>query len=136
CSSPSAARSNAARTARVATQPTHTAAELAERYSLGLRGDGAVAVRGVSTLARAGAGQLSFLANPRYRAQLAASAAGVVVMRESDADGFAGTALLAADPYATFARIAALFEQREAIAAGIHSSAVVDASARVDPGAS
>jgi len=122
----------------VATQTTYTAAELAERFALGLRGDGAVAVRGVSTLARAGAGadQLSFLANPRYRAQLADSAAGVVVMREADADGFTGTALLAADPYATFARIAALFEQREAASPGIHPSAVVDPAAQVDAGAS
>ena len=115
---------------------THTAADLAARFGLGLRGDGGTSVHGVSTLARAQAGQLSFLANPRYRAQLADSAAGVVVMREADADGFAGTALLAVDPYAAFAKIAALFEQRPAFAPGIHPSAVIDPAAQVDRGAS
>jgi UDP-3-O-[3-hydroxymyristoyl] glucosamine N-acyltransferase len=120
----------------VAAQTTFTASELAERFSLALRGDGNLAVRGVSTLARAAGDQVSFLANPRYRAQLADSGAGVVVMREADADGFAGTALLAADPYAAFAKIAALFEHREAATPGIHASAVVDATARVDAGAS
>lgn len=120
----------------MATQTTYTAAELAERFALGLRGDGGVAVRGVSTLARAAGDQLSFLANPRYRAQLADSGAGVVVMREADAEGFTGTALLAGDPYATFAKIAALFERRETVAPGIHPSAAVDPSAQVEAGAS
>ncbi|NUS39058.1 MAG: UDP-3-O-(3-hydroxymyristoyl)glucosamine N-acyltransferase [Lysobacter sp.] len=115
---------------------THTVAELAGRFGLGLRGDGALVVRGVSTLARAQADQLSFLANPRYRAQLADSDAGVVVMREADADGYAGTALVAADPYAAFAKLAALFEQRPAFTPGVHPSAVIDPAAHVDAGAS
>jgi UDP-3-O-[3-hydroxymyristoyl] glucosamine N-acyltransferase len=120
----------------VATQPTHTATALAERFALGLRGDGGVAVRGVATLARAGRDQLSFLANPRYRPQLAGSGAGVVLMREDDAEGYAGTALIASDPYAAFAKISALFEQREAPRPGIHPSAAIDPTAQVDAGAS
>jgi UDP-3-O-[3-hydroxymyristoyl] glucosamine N-acyltransferase len=114
---------------------SYTAEALAGRFGLRVQGDPAAQVSGVATLARAGRGQLSFLANPRYRAQLADSAAGVVLMREADAAGYAGTALIAADPYAAFARIAALFEAREAAAPGIHPGAVVDASARVDASA-
>ena len=113
-----------------------TAQALAERFGLRVHGDPGVEVTGVATLARAGRGQLSFLANPRYRAQLAGSGAGVVVMREADVADHAGTALLATDPYAAFARIAALFEARQAATPGVHPHAVVDASARVDPGAS
>ncbi|RPE76954.1 UDP-3-O-(3-hydroxymyristoyl)glucosamine N-acyltransferase [Vulcaniibacterium tengchongense] len=113
----------------------YTAAELAERFGLGLRGDGAARVRGVATLAQAGAEQLAFLANPKYRAQLADSRAGVVVLREDDAAAHAGTALVARDPYAAFARIAALFEPRPRRAPGIHPSADIDPSAQVDPGA-
>ena len=52
--------------------PTYTAAELAERFALQVRGDGATRVAGVATLAGAGPDQLAFLANPRYRTQLAA----------------------------------------------------------------
>src|SRR5690606_31473762 len=64
---------------------TLTAAALAERFGLALRGDGGAVVESVATLAGAGPRQLSFLSNPRYRSQLAGSAAGVVVVREDDA---------------------------------------------------
>jgi UDP-3-O-[3-hydroxymyristoyl] glucosamine N-acyltransferase len=114
----------------------HTAASLAARFALRLRGDGAVAVEGVATLADAGPRQLAFLANPRYRGQLASTRAGVVVLREEDAAGHDGTCLVAADPYVAFARIAALFEPVRAHAPGIHPSAVVDPAASVDPSAS
>ncbi|MDQ3287368.1 MAG: UDP-3-O-(3-hydroxymyristoyl)glucosamine N-acyltransferase [Pseudomonadota bacterium] len=112
--------------------PVFEAAELAERFALGLQGDGHARVDGVGTLANASPGQLAFLANPRYRPQLASTNAGIVVMRAEDADGFAGTALLASDPYTAFARLAALFEPRSPHVPGIHPSAVVDASATID----
>ncbi|WP_242112216.1 UDP-3-O-(3-hydroxymyristoyl)glucosamine N-acyltransferase [Luteimonas aquatica] len=114
---------------------SYTASELAERFALSLHGDGAVRVESVATLAKAGPGQLAFLSNPRYRAQLADSAAAVVVMRAADADGYPGTALVAADPYVAFARIAALFDPPAPVRPGIHASAVVDPSAEIDPGA-
>ncbi len=116
--------------------PPFTAAWLAERFGLGLHGDGTASVSAVATLATAGPGQLAFLANPRYRGQLADTRAGIVVLRAADADGYAGTALVAADPYSAYARIAALFEARPAAEAGIHPSAAVDPSATIDPGAS
>ncbi|MBF6022912.1 UDP-3-O-(3-hydroxymyristoyl)glucosamine N-acyltransferase [Lysobacter niastensis] len=116
-------------------QVSFAAVELAERFALEVRGDGAARVHGVGTLARADAGQLAFLANPKYRNQLAASQAGVVVMRTDDAEGYAGTALIARDPYVAFAKMAALFEPRPLREAGIHPSAVVDAATHVDPSA-
>ncbi|MGQ4658931.1 UDP-3-O-(3-hydroxymyristoyl)glucosamine N-acyltransferase [Lysobacter sp. F6437] len=114
----------------------HTAAALAERFALGLRGDGSVEIHGVGTLAGAGAGQLAFLANPRYRPQLADTRASVVVMGEQDAGklpetGFAGVALVAKDPYAAFARMSALFEPQPVRAPGIHPSCDIDPSATV-----
>jgi len=112
-----------------------TAADLADRFSLQLRGDGQVRIAGVATLASAGPGQLAFLANPRYRGQLAQSRAAVVVVRAEDADAVPGTALVARDPYVAFARISALFEAVPARAPGIHPSAVVDPSAEVSPDA-
>ncbi|MFT3762669.1 MAG: UDP-3-O-(3-hydroxymyristoyl)glucosamine N-acyltransferase [Pseudoxanthomonas sp.] len=113
--------------------PSFTAGELAERFGLELRGDGDATVTGVATLAAAGEGQLAFLANSRYRGQLAESGASVVVLREEDADAAPRAALVARDPYAAFAKIAALFEQRPAREPGIHPSAVVDPSATVAP---
>ena len=116
------------------TTPVFAASELAQRFGLELRGEDR-AVHGVGTLADASAEQLGFLANPRYRGQLAETAAGVVVLRADDADARDGTALLARDPYVAFAKIAALFERKPARAAGIHASAVIDPSASVDPSA-
>lgn len=113
-----------------------TAAELARRFALELHGDADARVAGVATLARAGRDELAFLANPRYRSQLAESDAGIVVMGAGDAEGHPGTALIAADPYVAFAKLAALFETRPAVTPGIHASAVVDASATIDPAAS
>ncbi|WP_240124907.1 UDP-3-O-(3-hydroxymyristoyl)glucosamine N-acyltransferase [Thermomonas alba] len=112
-----------------------TASDLARRFGLELRGDDRD-VQGVATLASADPSQLSFLANPRYRSQLAHTRAGVVVLRAEDAEAFAGTALVARDPYAAFARIAALFEPRPAHVPGIHSTAVVAPDALVAPSAS
>ena len=114
--------------------PVFAASELAQRFGLELRGDDRV-VHGVGTLADASPEQLGFLANPRYRAQLAETAAGVVVLRAEDAEARAGTALIARDPYVAFAKIAALFERKPLRDAGIHASAAIDPSASVDPSA-
>ena len=117
------------------THPAPTVAELAERFALGLRGDGALRIHGVGTLAHAGGDQLAFLANPRYRGQLAATTAGAVVLRAADAEGYAGTALVAADPYTAFAKLAALFDRVPAREPGIHPLAAIHPDAVVDPGA-
>ncbi|WP_297830048.1 UDP-3-O-(3-hydroxymyristoyl)glucosamine N-acyltransferase [Thermomonas sp.] len=111
---------------------TFPASGLAERFGLVLRGANRD-VSGVATLSAATQEHLSFLANPRYRSQLESTRAGVVVLRESDADACPGTALLAADPYVAFARIAALFAQGTAHAPGIHPTAAVDPSSQIDP---
>ena len=109
----------------------HTAAALAERFSLRLHGDGAVRVLGVGTLAHARPDQLAFLANPRYRNQLSTTTAGVVVMRESDAEGFSRTALIANDPYTAFAKLSALFEPLLSRPPGVHPSAHIHSTAKV-----
>ncbi len=115
---------------------TQTVADLAARFDLETRGDASRTIEGVATLARANATQLAFLANPRYRSQLDACEAGAVVMRAEDAEGFAGTALIAKDPYAAFAKIAALFEAREPVSPGIHPMAAIDPTADISPQAS
>jgi len=110
---------------------THTLGDIAKRLGLELRGDPAQKIAGVATLANATSEQIGFLANPRYRAQLAATQAGAVVLRAADADAHAGSALIADDPYVAFARIAALFERTPTHAPGIHASASVAPSAKV-----
>ena len=118
------------------TTSRHTAEALAQRFGLAVHGAGDTEVSGVATLAAAQAGQLAFLSNPRYRPQLAETRAGIVVLREADANGYAGTALIAKDPYVAYAKIAALFEPVSEAPVGIHASAVVDPTAQVDASAS
>ena len=119
-----------------ASAATFSAASLAERFGLRVQGDASHAVSGVATLATATAAQLSFLANPRYRGQLATTRAGVVVLRDEDVADCPTTALVARDPYVAFARIAALFEAKPARHAGVHPTAVVAADAEVAASAS
>ena len=114
--------------------PAFAASELARRFELELRGEDRP-VHGVGTLSGATAAQLGFLANPRYRGQLAETNAGVVVLRAEDADARTGTVLIARDPYTAFAKIAALFERKPAREAGIHPTAAIDPSATVDASA-
>lgn len=110
--------------------------ELAARFSLDFRGDPATRIRGIGTLEGAGPDQLAFLANPAYRKQLPATRAGAVVLRAEDAENSPVPCLLAKDPYATFARLSALFEVAPAHAPGVHASAVVEAGAQVSADAS
>ncbi|MHB8680246.1 MAG: UDP-3-O-(3-hydroxymyristoyl)glucosamine N-acyltransferase [Rudaea sp.] len=118
------------------TAPRHTLAELAAHFDLQLRGVGTRAVTGVGTLEAALPEQLSFLANPHYRTQLAHTHAGAVILRAADADACHGDCLIAADPYAAFAKVAALYERAPTHSPGIHPTAVVAADATVDDSAS
>jgi len=107
-----------------------TLAQLAERFGLELRGDGTRRIDGVATLARAAPNQIAFLANPKYRGELAQCRAGAVVLRTDDAEAFPGAALVAKDPYVAFAKIAALFEHLPAVQPGVHPGAVVSPDAQ------
>lgn len=120
----------------MAAPPGFRLRQLAERFGLQLVGDGEHWINGVGTLSHATSQQLSFLANPRYRGELAAGRAGAVVLAQEDAEGAKGNLLISRNPYADFARIGQCFEQRAAAIPGIHPSAVVMAGAVVDVSAS
>lgn len=114
----------------------YSVAELAKRFSLEFKGDGERMIDGVGTLSGAGPSQLSFLSNSKYSAQLATTRAGVVVLNDDAAATCPTAALIARDPYVTYAHIAALFEHLPAAPKGVHSSAVVATGARVSATAS
>ncbi len=110
--------------------------EIAARFGCELRGEPEMEIRGVHTLEQAGPDQLSFLANRKYRSQLERTRAGAVVLHPDDCPERPGNWLLHENPYATYARIARLFEPPQDLPAGIHPTAVVDPSARIHPRAS
>jgi UDP-3-O-[3-hydroxymyristoyl] glucosamine N-acyltransferase len=110
--------------------------ELAVRFGCELRGDPELRVERVATLAGAGPGDLGFLANPHYRPQLAATRATVVVIDAANAPLSPVAALVNANPYATYARMATLLHPGPTFPAGAHPSAIIDPSARVAASAS
>jgi UDP-3-O-[3-hydroxymyristoyl] glucosamine N-acyltransferase len=109
---------------------------LAVRFGLALRGEPDLKVRSVATLSRAEAGSVSFLANSRYRRQLETTRATAVVVSAEDAPHSPVAALIHANPYLAYARIALLIHPQVSLAPGIHPSAVVSSLARTAASAS
>jgi UDP-3-O-[3-hydroxymyristoyl] glucosamine N-acyltransferase len=107
--------------------------ELAVRFGCELRGDPGVQVERVATLAQADAHSLAFVANPRYRQQLATTGAGAVVLDAASAGNCATAALVCQNPHATYARIASVLHPHPVAPPGTHPSAVVAPGARIDP---
>jgi UDP-3-O-[3-hydroxymyristoyl] glucosamine N-acyltransferase len=89
----------------------------------------------VAALSTATPSAISFLANPRYRAQLRETRAGAVVVDAASAADCPVAALVTPNPHACFARIAALLHPAPVQPPGRHPSAAIDASASVDPSA-
>ena len=100
-----------------------------------LHGDPSVCIERLAPLDTASPTDLSFLSNPRYQAQLAASKAACVIVASSMEQIAAqrGAYIVADDPYVLFARATQLWKQRRSPgqAGGIHSSAVIHAEAAV-----
>ena len=105
--------------------------ELATRFGCELIGDPDSVVSGVASLPNANAGSLSFLASEAYKKQLSSTKAAAVVLRPADAVDSPVAALLHDDPYACYARMAAVVCPPPEYAPGRHASAVVEASASV-----
>jgi UDP-3-O-[3-hydroxymyristoyl] glucosamine N-acyltransferase len=111
-------------------------AELAERFELTLKGDPDQHIVGLNTLAAAGPDQLAFLANPAYIPQLKDCRAGAVILGQAQAERFGGNALISANPYVSWARVAALLHPAQSRPPGRHPSAVVAADCRIADSAS
>lgn len=111
--------------------------EIVARLGGEVSGDGGIRVSGITTLDAAGDGQLSFLANPKYRAKLATTRASAVIIAPDVVKDCPTAAIVTAQPYLYFARVAQWLAPRVRPPIGIHPSAVVDgevsATASVGP---
>lgn len=115
--------------------------EIVARLGGQLQGDGTRRVRQVAPLSLAGEDEITFLSNPRYRDQLESTRAAAVIL---DA-GMAArcptntAAIIAADPYGYYARVAQWLNPPASIPPGIHPSACVEStlpeSVAIDAGA-
>ncbi len=108
-------------------------ADIAARFGGQVVGDAETRVNQIGTLEKAGAGQIAFLANAKYRKQLEGSKAAAVILSGADADATDIPRIVCDNPYSYFARLSAFLNPLRDYAPGIHPSAVVAASARVSP---
>ena len=94
-------------------------------------------LQGVAPLQTAGRNEVSFLDNRRYASALDRTSAGAVIVHPDMAARVpVGTmAIRTTEPYAAWARVAALFYPMRPDSPGIHPSAVVAEGASVDPSA-
>ncbi len=110
---------------------TYTLAELAQCSGAVLHGDGNCVITGVATLQSACDGQISFLTNSQYRKHLTNTEASAVILRPHDLPACGTHALVSANPYLAYARVAACFMPPIEAMPGVHPQACVDESAEV-----
>ena len=109
--------------------------DIIERLGGELIGDPETQIESIEPLEAATPTAISFLANPLYAKQLAASSAACVIVAPPfrDAAAARGATIVSADPYLYFARLTQWWAERTQPrpAPAIHASAVVDPAARV-----
>jgi UDP-3-O-[3-hydroxymyristoyl] glucosamine N-acyltransferase len=114
--------------------------QIAEKLGCALEGNADLEITGVAGIEDARAGQLTFLANRRYRPALETThASAILIARDTAADKKESplrmAALRSANPYLDFARAIELFHPAQQFAPGVHATAVVAKSAKINAGA-
>jgi UDP-3-O-[3-hydroxymyristoyl] glucosamine N-acyltransferase len=113
--------------------------EIASKLGCALEGDAGIEITGVAGIEDARAGELTFLANRRYRAMVETTeASAILIARDQDGTGASLNGRIAAlrseNPYLDFARAIELFHSAPQFSKGVHPTAVVAASARIGAG--
>jgi UDP-3-O-[3-hydroxymyristoyl] glucosamine N-acyltransferase len=111
--------------------------QLAEGVGARLVGDPELRIDSVSTLRNARPGSISFLSNIFYKRYLSDTQASAVILSERLLKDCPVSALVTENPYLAYAKIVQLLiPGPEAVQAGIHASAVIDAKAQIHESAS
>ena len=109
--------------------------DLAERLRCRLEGDGDVEIRRVAGIERAGPGDLTFVANPRYASLLKSTGASAVILGTGydSAPPASAAVLRSANPYQSFADAVALLTQSLPPARGVDRLSAVSTNATLGP---
>jgi UDP-3-O-[3-hydroxymyristoyl] glucosamine N-acyltransferase len=110
---------------------SYSLAELTDRFGGTVRGDAATRIRQVAPIEVAGPAEITFLTNRKYQKLLASSRAGAVILDKDSADAATISAIVCDNPYAYYARVAALLNPEPVPEAGIHPKAFVHPAAKV-----
>jgi UDP-3-O-[3-hydroxymyristoyl] glucosamine N-acyltransferase len=104
--------------------------EIATRLGCGLDGSAEIDITGVAGIEDAQPGQLTFLSNRRYRADVEKTRASAIIVGRKE-EGISLPMLRADDPYLSFAHAIELFYKAPRYEPGVHPTAVVSKSAKV-----
>ena len=107
---------------------------IAEALDCRIEGDPDLEISGVAGLEEAGAGELTFLSNPRYAA-LAKQTKAAALLAAAPVEGLQIALVLSKDPYLAFAHALELFHPPRPSEPAIHPTAVIDPSVRLGSGA-
>jgi len=108
-----------------------TLGDVAEALGLTFRGDPSLSLNRLAPISQAGVGDLSFISQKKFAKSLATSGATAVVCPEDWVGDFSGAVLFSDDPYADFARVTRLFDNRPAPSGRIDSGAMVAKTAQL-----
>jgi UDP-3-O-[3-hydroxymyristoyl] glucosamine N-acyltransferase len=97
-------------------------AEVADRLSCKLEGDGSIDIHGVATLERAREGDLSFLTNPKYQSEAKRTSASALLVG-NDCPSMSLALLRHENPYLAFAKAIEIFFRPSAPPPSIHPTA-------------
>lgn len=119
--------------------------KLVERLGGQLTGDAEIEIAGIAPLDVADASHITFLSNPRLRAQAAQTRAAALILTSADdaivASSYNGARIVTDNPYVYFARAAQFFAEQRACpvspgidpTASVHPDAQVSAAASIGP---
>lgn len=110
---------------------SYSLAELSDRFGGTVHGDAAIRIRQVAPIETAGPGEITFLTNRKYQKLLAASQAGAVILGADSGEATSIPRIVCDNPYAYYARVAALLNPGHAAEPGIHAKASVHPGAKV-----
>jgi UDP-3-O-[3-hydroxymyristoyl] glucosamine N-acyltransferase len=110
-------------------------ADLAEYLDAQLVGDANHIISGIADLQTANNAELSFINQESYAQHLAQCKSGAVILSNDFADKYSGNKLIVSNTYLAYAKVSALFESLSVLASGVHPTAVIAASAKIDASA-
>ncbi|MDU0826082.1 MAG: LpxD N-terminal domain-containing protein, partial [Negativicoccus succinicivorans] len=110
----------------------YTVADLAKRVNGKVYGDGNKTITGVAGVETAGPNDIAFLLD-EYAAQLPLVKAGAVLMTSAPEETVATTVIVTENPKWAFAELVDVLKPLYVPPVGIHPTAIVDATAEIDP---
>ena len=111
---------------------TKTLNEIAAFLGGRVSGDGTILIERIRAIDDAGEGDLTFVANPKYKKKMETTRASAILVA-SETAGTGKNLLIVEEPYIALGRLLALFHPEEEEATGINEHACIEAGTLISP---